>query len=214
MTVACRGSIQLAARNDSARCGIGQEDLDAPLGVAAPARSATLPLPNRGAAARARRRGALAGAQIQHCCAGSPNGDGAAVTGLRPRSMRRARIHANARVRFVGSALPPCACVPMQNRRRANCAALLLVVPTREPRRTRRWTFLLSLRMGQSPFRSSSLAMGRRVGRRVSRGVTRRPPCVARAVRITASHQSDSVARELPCRLCPASGRLLTGSRC
>ena len=56
-----------------------------------------------------------------------------AVTGLRPRSMRRARIHANARVRFVGSALPPCAYVPMQNRRRANRAALLLVVPTREP---------------------------------------------------------------------------------
>jgi len=63
MTVACRGSIQLAARNDSARCGSGQEDLDAALGDAAHARSATLPPPNRGAAARARRRGALAGAQ-------------------------------------------------------------------------------------------------------------------------------------------------------
>ena len=56
------------------------------------------------------------------------NGDGAAVPSWRLRSARRARIHAIARVRFAGSALPPGAFVPMQTGRAAAGAALPLAV--------------------------------------------------------------------------------------
>ena len=88
-------------------------------------------------------------------------------------------FHANARVRFVGSAVPPCAPCLCRTGAARNARRCCWSSQRERPRRARRWTFLLSLRMGQSPYRSSSLATGRRVGRRVSRGVTRRPACVA-----------------------------------
>jgi hypothetical protein len=66
-----------------------------------------------------------------------------------------------------------------------------------ERRFSARATLLHSLRMRQSPYRTSSLATASELGRRVSTGVTRRPAARRTSRSATASGDSDSLAREL-----------------
>ena len=76
-----------------------------------------------GTATRSARKGAVR--------ARLPLGRRSSSDECRPRSTRGARIHAIARDRFVGCALPPGAFVPMHTMRSANRVALLVVVPSR-----------------------------------------------------------------------------------